>query len=202
KPLYMSAEKEEPKPFSKESGYLPKFAGEKRRQDPTIRGNAYHRALELLPMRPDYDLESLSSALEELKSTGKLTEEEAAFLNLRSLLSFFKTPLAKRLSAASTEGTLFREQPFVLGIPASRLQPDFPSEEILLVQGIIDVYFEEDGELVVLDYKTDRVTQPEELVQRYQIQLDYYAEALRRLTGKKVRQKLIYSFVLQKEITL
>ena len=72
--------------------------------------------------------------------------------------------------------------------------------ETILVQGIIDVYFEEDGELVVLDYKTDRVSHESELSERYHAQLDYYAKALEQLTGKKVKEKLIYSFSLQRTI--
>ena len=74
----------------------------------------------------------------------------------------------------------------------------FESEEIVLVRGIIDVYFEEDDEgLVVLDYKTDKVHNIEELELRYKAQLEYYAKALEQLTGKKVKEKLIYSFTLQ-----
>ena len=69
-----------------------------------------------------------------------------------------------------------------------------------MVQGIIDVYFEEQDGLVLLDYKTDKVLCEQELVNRYHAQLNYYAEALSRLTGKKVKQKLIYSFALQSEI--
>ena len=70
------------------------------------------------------------------------------------------------------------------------------------MQGIIDVYFEEEDGLVVLDYKTDRVSDEKELVDKYHAQLDYYAKALEQLTEKKVKEKLIYSFALGKEIRL
>ncbi len=72
----------------------------------------------------------------------------------------------------------------------------------MLIQGIIDVFFEEDGELVVADYKTDAVKEARELVGRYRVQLDYYAQALERLCGKRVKQKIIYSFALGEEIVL
>ncbi len=72
----------------------------------------------------------------------------------------------------------------------------------MLIQGIIDVYFEEDGEIVVADYKTDRVDNGEELVKKYEKQLEYYARAINQLTGKNVKQKIIYSFRLHKEIML
>ena len=73
-------------------------------------------------------------------------------------------------------------------------------EETVLVQGIIDVWFEEAGEIVVLDYKTDYTFQERKLVERYQAQLEYYARALEQLTGKRVKEKWIYSFAMRKGI--
>ena len=73
---------------------------------------------------------------------------------------------------------------------------------MVLIQGIIDVFFEEENHIVLADYKTDRVREPEELTAKYKVQLDYYEEALERLTGKRVCEKLIYSFALSSEITL
>ena len=93
-------------------------------------------------------------------------------------------------------GNLYKEQPFVLGIEASRLSEEFPSEEKVLIQGIIDVYFIEDGQIILLDYKTDAVKTGNELKERYQTQIDYYTEALERITGYKVKEKLLYSFAL------
>ena len=109
---------------------------------------------------------------------------------------------ARRMAAAEKKGCLYREQPFVLGLPAEELNEKFPSDELVLIQGIIDVYFEEDGEIVVADYKTDRVDNGEELVKKYEKQLEYYARAINQLTGKNVKQKIIYSFRLHKEIML
>ena len=68
------------------------------------------------------------------------------------------------------------------------------------MQGIIDVYFEEDDGLVVLDYKTDRVRLGRELKDKYQAQLQYYARALEQLLEKPVKEKIIYSFTLKEEI--
>ena len=78
----------------------------------------------------------------------------------------------------------------------------FRSEETILIQGIIDVWFEEEDGLVVADYKTDRVDTKEDLGLRYQVQLDYYAKALEQLTGKRVKEKILYSFALGCEISL
>ena len=70
------------------------------------------------------------------------------------------------------------------------------------MQGMIDAYFEEDGELVLVDYKTDKVwnRRPENLVEKYQVQLQYYKEALERLTQKKVKEVYLYSLYLGREI--
>ena len=97
---------------------------------------------------------------------------------------------------------LYKEQPFVLGVDSGEIYPDTECRAQLLVQGIIDVYFEEEDGLVVLDYKTDRVRTADELVRRYQSQLTYYARALSQITGKAVKEKIIYSFALGKEINV
>ena len=80
--------------------------------------------------------------------------------------------------------------------------PEEQEGELILVQGIIDAYFEEADGLVVLDYKTDQIYTPEGLIERYHSQLDYYAKALEQLTQKKVKEKIIYSFTIKKEIRL
>ena len=97
----------------------------------------------------------------------------------------------------------------MLGLSASRLNENFPQEETVLIQGIIDVFFEEAGSFVVVDYKTDAVLNAGELIKRYQTQLDYYAEALEQLSGyrssgggMRTAEKIIYSFKLGAEIRL
>ena len=97
---------------------------------------------------------------------------------------------------------LMREKPFMMGIPASDLDPKFPTEEMVLIQGIIDAWFIEDGEIILMDYKTDRVKEASELVKRYQIQLDLYKRALESATNMKVREVYIYSFGLGCQIKL
>ena len=104
------------------------------------------------------------------------------------------------MADAARNGKLYKEQPFVLGVDASEIYPEDRSGEKILVQGIIDVYFEEADGLIVLDYKTDRVKTADELKDKYHAQLDYYAEALEKLTGKPVKEKIIYSFTLGEEI--
>ena len=86
----------------------------------------------------------------------------------------------------------------VMSVSASRLGKDFPESEQVLIQGIIDVFFEEEDGIVLLDYKTDSVAALQELRNRYETQLDYYSEALTKLMGQPVKEKLLYSFHLGK----
>ena len=90
-----------------------------------------------------------------------------------------------------------------MGVPVSLIYPELQSSELVVVQGIIDAYFEENGELTLIDYKTDRVPKDggaDILRQRYRRQLDYYQYALEKMTGKKVAERLIYSFALKETI--
>ena len=72
--------------------------------------------------------------------------------------------------------------------------------ETVLIQGIIDAYFEEDGQIVLMDYKTDIKNSGEELVEYYKTQIDYYEKALLALTEKPVKEKILYSFYFEKEV--
>ena len=179
---------------------LPKFLQEEETLTGASRGTAYHRLLEVLDFSQAYDIQSLQEAMQSKLEEGFLSEEMTACISPEEILAFLQSDIGQRVQAACRRGQYVAEQPFVMGVDASQIYPEIDSEEIVLVQGIIDVYFEEDGELVVLDYKTDKVFRPEELIQKYRAQLDYYGEALERLTGKRVKQKMIYSFALQAEI--
>lgn len=197
-------EEEEPVPYL--PGFIRKEEEQAGRISGAARGSAYHRALELFPFgewkerRGEEPSAFVRRQLDDMAHRGTLSGEFRSAVRPDRLATFLCSGLADRMTAAACEGKLFREQPFVLGLSASELDPGFPPEETLLIQGIIDVYFEENGELVVADYKTDAVTAPEELLNRYRVQLMYYARALEQLTGKRVKEKIIYSFALNKEI--
>lgn len=181
--------------------YVPRFEREEVTLA-TTRGTAYHKALELMELSAENTLEALKADLRAQEDAGALPSGYYELLNMNKLLRFKKSALAARMLEAEKKGKLYREQPFVLGLPANRLNAAFPETETVLIQGIIDVFFEEDDGLVIADYKTDRVQTADELRARYQVQLDYYAEALARLTHKKIKQKLLYSFALGEEIVL
>ena len=178
---------------------LPEFREKKQTLHGAKRGTAYHTFMENL----DYSKkDELEIQLEELISCGKMSEEEGKTLCLNDIRTFLETESGKRMERAALSGCLRRERPFVLGIPADHIREEWDPQETVLVQGIIDAYFIEDGQITVLDYKTDRVMSSEELVMRYRAQLDYYALALERLTGCHIKDKIIYSFHLGEDIIL
>ena len=197
--------------------YIPSFIKQEEEMSGTDRGSAYHKVMELLDFKPLMKWsgkkeitgkeqaafrEELNRQLDGFVQAEMMTQKWRDSVFPAKIEAFLKSSLARRMARAKEGGKLRREQPFVLGIGADRLGEEFPEDEQVLIQGIIDVFFEEDGKIVVADYKTDAVKTPDELIKRYQIQLDYYAEALERLTGKKVVQKIIYSFALDREIML
>ena len=159
-----------------------------------------NKLLELLDFTAEYEEESLKQVIKRLCEENKLSEEMAACIRIRDILGFLHCTSGARMHRAARQSRLYREQPFVLGVDAKEIYPEETGGETILIQGIIDVYFEEDGELVVLDYKTDKVKRAEDLKEKYHAQLEYYAEALELLLGKKVKEKLIYSFTLGEEI--
>ena len=177
------------------------------------RGTAYHRVMELLD-EPIYGDESLfAKTRDEIASVVKewiiqkeklkvIPPEYSKSIKATDIAIFLETDLGKRMGEAFRNGALMREKPFMMGIPSKELDAKFPDEEMVLIQGIIDAFFIEDGEIVLLDYKTDHVKSDSELVSRYKIQLDYYKRAIEASTGMKVKEVFIYSFCLGKEIRM
>ena len=180
--------------------YLPSFLKEEEKVSGAVRGSAMHRIMELIEFQKEYSPDELKRYLLILTQSGKMSAEYADAVQQKKVLHFLQTDLAGRMQLADRENRLYREQPFVLGLSANRVKEEFPEEENVLIQGIIDVFFYEEDEIVLLDYKTDVVDSEKELVDRYKVQLDYYKEALERITGKRVKQVLIYSFYFEKEI--
>lgn len=202
--------------------YIPGFRREQEKVSGAVRGSAFHRVMELLDFaylftesglftgcpnnyeeyRRGLDKNRLQNRLEEFLQRETislhLTEEYAKAVSLPKILNFLEQELAYRMWRAQEQGLLYREQPFVLGIDAKRLDPDLPEGEKVLIQGIIDVFFIEDGEIVLLDYKTDVIDSLEALWNRYNVQIQYYEEALTKLMQMPVKERILYSFYLEK----
>ncbi len=185
------------------------------------RGTAYHSIMELL----DESVYGSTDLMGEARKTGKTTERSKAsdkvygFIKRKieegvipeayekcvwspDIVTFLSTDLGQRMGEAFRRGELVREKPFMMGVSARELDDKFPENEMVLVQGIIDAWFIEDGEIVLLDYKTDRVDEEETLIRRYKLQLELYKRALEAATNKKVKEVYIYSFDLGSVIKL
>ena len=187
--------------------YVPDFIEKKEEHQGIRRGNAYHALMEHFDFSVEDRWKSFEDQVDGMIKAGYLEEADRELLYRKSFKVFMTSPLAERMGNAQKRGRLYREKPFVMGLPASEVLPDGgpegnPSSEMVIVQGIIDAYFIEEDGIVLMDYKTDRVDEPEELIKRYKIQLELYSEALGRYTGLSVKETVIYSFGLDKEIAL
>lgn len=183
---------------------LPKFLQEKQEVKGAAKGTLYHSLLEHLDYEKEASVPAVREQIEEMCRMGKLTKEEAEAIEASQIVHFLQTGLGQRMKQAALAGTLHREQPFVLGVDAEEIRETWTGNDLVLVQGIIDAYFYEGDEIVLVDYKTDYVQPGQEhrLLEKYGIQLKYYARALERLAGCRVKESYIYSFCLGKALRL
>ena len=190
--------------------YVPRFVQEAKENAGALYGTMVHRFLECLDFAglPDFAEEKqglyfVKQQIDALCALGRMQEADAKRLNWKQLLGFLQSDTAKRMRVAAEQGTLEREKPFVMSVPANLVWEESRPEEEVLIQGIIDVFWEEADGIVLLDYKTDHVDNAQELVHRYKKQLELYADALSRFFGEKpVKEILIYSFALAETIRL
>lgn len=160
--------------------------------NPASRGTATHKFMEFF----DYSeaVYDIDAQIDRMVKERHLTQHEADVLERDKLRRFFSSGISARIKSASK---LLREKKVTVGIKAGELYPELSTElhdEIVVVQGYVDCAFVEDGELVIVDYKTDRGVTMEELRERYRTQLKMYEFALSECTGMRVRGTLIYSF--------
>lgn len=156
-------------------------------------GDSYHHALAF------YDYSKDISQLSEF-----LSPEEYGLLNQEKLKKFLDSPLGQLFAKAYKENTLYREQHFMQEVEYEKLFPDDKGDNVekVILQGIIDAFIMEEDGIILVDYKTDRVKDGEELRNRYQKQIDLYSEALEQILGKKVKRRVLYSFSLGEEVDL
>ena len=176
----------------------PAFLGESG-LSPAERGTALHAYLQFADYRAA--AQDPERELSRLEKDGFLTAQQVQAVDLKAVRAFFASPVAGRILVSPS---VEREYRFSVEIPAGEVRAELPaslSREPVILQGAADCVFEEEGELVIVDYKTDREKDPEKLWERYREQLSWYRRALELCTGKRVRQCLLYSFSLGREIT-
>lgn len=201
KAAYADEEQEELFPEVLPERTVPKFMQDVQEEgvSGSERGTLYHRIMECLDFCKEYQDEAdVLAAMEALIAKGRIRPDAVSLVAPGKIVQFFRTGLGGRMQAAARKGTLKKEQPFVIGLPYSEVYKTEEADpsELVMVQGIIDACFEEEGELVLVDYKTDSVQEnvKEVLTKRYKTQLEYYEQALCQVTGKKVKERMIYAF--------
>lgn len=166
----------------------PAFLEEKINQG-ILKGNAYHRLMMILKYAIIRNSRDVQSQYDELIVNGIITPDEASLIDINDVIRFFESDLGKRLIEAKDH---YKEQPFLLNTPTG------------MVQGIIDLYFEDDDGIVLVDYKSDFVKrgEEEEHANRYSSQLSLYEHAIKAITGKDVTATYIYFFTTHRFVKL
>lgn len=182
----------------------PKFINEdaKTKLTGAQKGTLIHLCLQKMRETEEYNLEKITELIEGLKEKEIITEIEAQNIDKEKLLEYTNSQLWTELKQAKE---IHKEHPFYINIKASRIynQINKEDDENILVQGVIDLFFiDKDDKLILVDYKTDYVQHENELVEKYKGQLDLYKEALEQSLDKKVDKMCIYSVYLNKLIEI
>ena len=157
------------------------------------KGTLIHLCIQKLDETKEYKEQDIKNLINELVNKEIILKEEAEQIPVTGLVKYVQSDLWKELKAAKE---IHKEEPFYMLIPANRIDESYPKDEKVLVQGIIDLYYiNKNDELVLVDYKTDYVQKGEEqkLIDKYKEQLNLYKEALENSLGRKVNKVLIYS---------
>lgn len=165
---------------------------------PAQRGTATHKFMQFSNYAAARA--GIESELARLVDDGFLSEDEGKAVNIGAAKRFFMSPLAERIFASDN---VMREKKFAALFPAKFFYPELTgeaAEEKIVVQGIADCVFVEDGELVIVDYKTDTGVDAEALLDRYSAQLGIYREALSQALGMPVKETLLYSFFMNSTV--
>jgi len=174
------------------------------RQDLTAmeRGTIIHFVMQHLDIRRVDSLQAIKEQVQEMVAREQLREEDARVVDIQGIYRFFTSPIGQRIVQAPR---VYREVPFNLVKKACDVIPGLEDcQEDLLIQGVIDCFFEEGSDLVLVDYKTDYVTEGgrDEVIERYRLQIELYGEALERILNRRVKEKVLYLFHLNEGIRL
>lgn len=178
----------------------PKFLEEAKGLTPAEKGTAMHSVVQGLDLTKVATVSEINAQIDILIEKRLISSEEGKSVRREKLIKLFKTPLGQRMVKAFEGNLLKREVPFHMEISSTdidkSLEEDIYGEEKIMLQGIIDCYFEENGEIILVDYKTDSVKDGEvnSITQKYKSQLDYYARALKATLGKQVKESYLYLF--------
>ena len=210
KSLYSSEYEDETVKLFKEKPVLkPRFMQEEKGLTSAERGTTVHFIMQKLDLSDVESEKDIRKQIEFLKECELLSEEEIKAVEKVKFINFFKSDLGKRmLKAYNQEKLIKREQPFYTEISSLEVNKELDievySDEKIRLQGIIDCFFEEDEEIVLLDYKTDyvEVGNEDKILDRYKVQIKYYKEAVEKITGKRVKESYLYLFGISKAVKI
>ena len=133
------------------------------------------------------------------------TEEYKELVMPYKIVGFLNSSIGREMQGAYYSGNLYREQPFIMEVGANEVDDDYPENERVLIQGIVDAFYIKDEKVYIVDYKTDTVPLDNGdtiLIERYKRQLKLYAYALEKILDKKIGKTSLYSVALGKEIEI
>ena len=173
----------------------PKFMEEEKTMGAAKRGSIMHFVMQHLDLEKVFSSNEIRKQAEQLAAEEFLTAEEAKAVDINKIYEFFKSNIGQRMLKAKE---VFREKAFNIEISPEEVYPDKGFKETddkILLQGIIDCYFTEGEDIILLDYKTDYIDNNEnEKAQMYKLQIDYYEKALEKILGRNVKERYIYFF--------
>jgi len=178
----------------------PAFLEDQRNLSAAEKGSVLHMVMQHIDVRSALDLASIESAIAEMVYREIIRPEEALLAEPEKIQSFFQSPLGQRVMKSSG---YYRERPFNMLLPAKDALPDGGDNgESLIVQGVIDLYFEEADGLVLVDYKTnyiapaggDEAHSRESVIARYRPQIILYRQALESILAVPVKETYLYLF--------
>ncbi|ETI94573.1 MAG: hypothetical protein Q606_CBAC00278G0003 [Intestinibacter bartlettii DORA_8_9] len=189
----------------------PKFLSESQKSEKITgarRGTIVHLIMEVLDFEKVNTESEIKAQIQDLVKRRIITQKESQVLSPRKIMRFFKSPIAKRMLSSKF---VKREQKIYTQIKMNDIylndeifknnRETYENESVML-RGVIDLYFEEDDGLVILDYKTDFVDKnnKKEIIHKYKKQIEIYADVLSKLTGKKVKEKYLYLFGIDEQV--
>lgn len=178
----------------------PLFLQEKKGLSSAEIGTAYHNVMQRIRLQEEVTKENIKKQINDMVEKELMTFEAAKEVKVTHIFNFFNSDMGKKVVEADRAGNLKRELPFRVEIPSTRIYENLNKEkyenEKLLLRGVIDCYYDDGEEGVIIDYKTDYAPEDkiEEIKERYKVQLDYYSDAVRNAFKKKRVRKYLYLF--------
>jgi len=196
----LDEEKGQPVFGGKSIALRPRFIQKSRGLTGAERGTLMHSVMQHLDLQGDLQGKGIREQLGKMVIQEMILPEHVELVDVSAIVAFFQSSLGQRLRHSAN---VRRELPFSLILPAERFDTEMAGTgEGVFIQGVIDVLFDEDDGLILLDYKTDWVQDSSELVERYAVQLNLYGEAVERIFKQPVKEKYLYVFSTKEAVRL